>query len=302
MYEYKEKNREHIRNSQDEIDLYFVYSKVRLLLKGIKRKLSDFLNVLFKYKWLMLTLTLIGGGIGYFSYKTIRPYFTSSMTLVLAEIRNQFVENQLQRLSVMIQEDNYSAVAEDLEISINVAKQIKEMRFSNLDQDIVAEDSVLTGSPFEVELTVYNSSFFNSLEPAIANYLESNRYFSKQKRIRQKEIESMITKLEVDIEAIDSVKSNVTSPQGPVNGFVYGSPIDPTNLFRESISMYRQQVELEGDLEQLDNIQIVNGFAPRLRPTGPNLLNYLAIGGGLAFLASIPVAFILERRRRKLLR
>jgi hypothetical protein len=299
MYEHEVKDRNKGASSQDEVDLYFIYTKFGDLLRGIGRSISGFFRVLLRYKWVLLIFTLLGSGIGYLTYNSTKPYYTSSMTLVLAEIRNQFVENQLQRLSIMIQEDNYEAVAEDLDISLEAAKQIKEMNFSNLDQEMIAEDSVLTGSPFEIELSVYNSEYFNSLEPAIANYLESNRYFSKQKLIRQREMERMISKLKEDITAMDSVKKAVVSPRGPVNGFVYGQPLDPANLFRESINMYQKQVELEGDLDQLDNIQIVNGFAPRLRPTGPNLLKYLVIGGAIAFFISIPIALGLDSKRKR---
>ncbi|OKL39630.1 YveK family protein [Pontibacter flavimaris] len=299
MYEHEVKGRNKGASSQDEVDIYFIYTKVGDLLSGMGRSISGFFRVLLRYKWVLLIFTLMGSGIGYLTYKSTKPYYTSSMTLVLAEIRNQFVENQLQRLSIMIQEDNYEAVAQDLDMSVEAAKQIKEMNFSNLDQELIAEDSVLTGSPFEIELSVYNSEYFNSLEPALANYLESNRYFSKQKLIRQREMESMISKLKEDITAMDSVKKAVVSPRGPVNGFVYGQPLDPADLFRESINMYQQQVELEGDLDQLDNIQIVNGFAPRLRPTGPNLLKYLVIGGAIAFFISIPVALGLDSRKKR---
>ncbi|PTX14338.1 subunit length determinant protein [Pontibacter mucosus] len=283
----------------DELDLRYLLDKIGKGFGAIHRKFRFLIQSVRNRYLLIILFTLVGLGVSYLVVRSTKPYYSSSMTLVLAEIRNQFVENQLQRLSIMIQEDNYQAVAEELDISSETARQIKEMAFSNLDQDIIAEDSVLTGSPFEIQLTLYNPVYFNSLEPAIANYLESNRYFFKQKLIKQREVERMISKLKEDITAMDSVKKAVVSPRGPVNGFVYGQPLDPANLFRESISMYQKQVELEGDLEQLDNIQIVNGFTPRLRPTGPNLLKYLLIGGLIAFLISISIALILESRRRR---
>src|SRR5690606_15563127 len=105
-------------------------------------------------------------------------------------------------------------------------------KFTNLDQDRIEEDSVLTGSPFRIELSLFDPQLFIGLEPALTEYLENNRYFARQKRIRQRQVESMITKLKGEINSIDSIKTNVSEPRGPVNGFIYGQPIDPTNLYR----------------------------------------------------------------------
>ncbi|WP_224744221.1 chain length determinant protein [Pontibacter aquaedesilientis] len=229
----------------------------------------------------------------------MKPYYTSSMTLVLANIRNEFIEDQLNKLSEMIEEDNFEAVAERLDITPASAKEIKEMKFINLDQDRVEEDSVLTGSPFRIELSIYNPELFDSLEPAITTYLENNRYFARQKRIKQKQVENMISKLKGEISSIDSMKTSVSEPRGPVNGFVYGQPIDPTNLYKQSITMYKEQVDLEADLEKLANVEIVTGFIPRLKPTGPSLSRFLGIGGLIGLLIGTGVAINLESKKRR---
>ncbi|SFF94221.1 YveK family protein [Pontibacter chinhatensis] len=286
-----------MRNSPDEIDLMVVFRYLGELIGKVQRGVNSVFRIIYKRFLLIFSLIAIGLGLAFALFSLAKPYYTSSMTLVLAEIRNQFVDNQLQRLSVMVGEGNYEAVAEDLDINIDAARQIKEMSFSNLDENRIAEDSVLTGSPFEIELSLYNNVLFPTMEVALANYLENNRYFSKQKSIKQREVESMINRLKGEIAALDSVKTSAATPRGPVNGFVYGEPLDPANLFKESITMYQKQVELEASLEQLDNIQIVNGFAPRLKPTGPKLSLYLLIGGGIAFIIGTIVAVNLEKRK-----
>ncbi|WP_237586843.1 YveK family protein [Pontibacter russatus] len=247
-----------------------------------------------------MSITLTGAILGYGLFSITKPYYNSSMTLILAEIRNEFIEDQLNKLSVLINEQNFGAISERLDISVEAAGEIKGMSFYNLDQDRIAEDSVLTGSPFRIELMLYNNQLFDTMEPALTNYLENNRYFSKQKRIRQQQMQSMISKYKQDIESLDSVKTTVASPQGPVNGFVYGQPIDPSNLYRESINMYQEQIELEAELEQLDNVEVVNGFVTRLRPSGPNLIKYVLVGASIGFLVGLLVALRLESNKRKL--
>ncbi|MCC9135135.1 Wzz/FepE/Etk N-terminal domain-containing protein [Pontibacter silvestris] len=285
--------------SNDEIDVSAVFNSIGRGFEALGKRLAYLFDLLIRRILLISIFILIGLALALGVYFVTDPYYTSSMTLVLADIRNDFVEDQLNNLSIVVREDNFEAVSNTLDISIDAAKKIKEMKFSNLDAERVDEDSVLIGSPFKIELSLYDNRLFDTMEPALANFLENNRYFSKQKRIRQREVESLISKLKNEIGSIDSLKATVSSPRGPVNGFVYGQPVDPTNLYRESTRMYEQQVDLESELDQLDNIQIVNGFAPRLHPTGPNLLKFLAIGGFIAFIIGLIVALNLEKKKRR---
>lgn len=298
MRHLEERDRQNMRENQDEIDLAVIFAYIGRFFQRIGDGIRYTFQAIRHHLVYVVLIVLVGVGLGFAAYSVTKPYYVSSMTLVLSDIRNEFVENQLNNLTEMIREDNIIAVSSGLNISPADARQIKDMRFSNLDQDRVAADSILQGSPFRIELSVYDNALFESMEPAIANYLENNRYFLRQKLIRQQMIQSLIAKIKDDIKTLDSLKTNVASPRGPVNGFVYGEPIDPTNLYRESMALYEEQVKLQSELDQLENIQIVNGFTPRFRPTGPSLIRFIFIGGALAFLIAIIVAVALEGRKR----
>ena len=300
MPNYKEQENRPIRTTTtEEIDLVVIFNYIGSFFRGIGNRINFMIKVALR-NVLVLALVIAGFmGLAFVAFSTTKPYYTSSMTLVLANIRNEFIEDQLDKLSEMISDDNFEAVADRLDITPLAAKEIKEMKFINLDQERVEEDSVLTGSPFRIELTIYDPQLFDSLEPAITNYLENNRYFARQKRIKQKQVENMISKLKGEISSIDSMKTSVSEPRGPVSGFVYGQPIDPTNLYKQSITMYKEQVDLEADLEKLANVEIVTGFIPRLKPTGPSLKKYLGIGGLIGLFIGTIVALNFESKKRK---
>lgn len=281
--------------SNDEIDLRDMLRWVKSILKKTADGFSALIQVTLRRKLLIAAFVIAGLIVSLAAFYLTKPYYSSSMTLVLSEIRNDFVEDQLKKLASMVEDDNFEAVAESLDITVKSAEQIKKLDFWNLDE--VKEDSILTGSPFRVELFLYDNTLFNSMEPAITNYLENNRYFAKQKRIKQKQMESMVGKLRNEISSIDSMKTTSVSPRGPVNGFVYGEPLDPTTLFRESITMYQQQIKLEAELEQLDNIEVVTGFSPQSRPAAPSLLKYLIIGTIASFFVGLVVAINSEKKK-----
>lgn len=283
----------------EEIDLNEVFRAIGNLFKSIGRGINYVISLVLRKIILISAFVALGAALGFAFYYVSKPYYTSSMTLMLANIRNEFIEDQLNKLSIMIEENNFEAVAERLEITEQSARQIKSMDFSNLDQERVEEDSVLTGSPFRIELALYDRKLFDNMEPALTSYLENNRYFSKLKTIKQRQVESMISKLEEELSSIDSMKMTTGSPRGPVNGFVYGQPIDPTNLYKESVSMYKEQVELEAYLANINNVEVVTGFIPKLKPSGPSLMRSLGIGGAVAFVIGFIVALNLDRKSRR---
>lgn len=288
----------HTPRASDEIDLREFFHRIGSLFTKLWNATLYAFTVLKKRFVLISFFVLVGILGGYGVYKVTKPYYSSSMTLVLSNIRNEFVEDQLSKLVEMINDDNYVAISQNLDISEGAARKIKGMQFSNLDENRIEKDSILTGSPFRIELDLYDSNLFNSMEPALTNYLENNRYFSKQKRIKQRQVENTISKLKNEIISLDSLKTTVSSPRGPVNGFVYGEPIDPTNLYRESLSMFKEQAKLEADLDQLDNIQVVTGFSPRSKPTNPKLLQYLIYGGAFLFFIGLITALRIERNKK----
>lgn len=291
----EEYTRTNNRNYRDEVDLREVFRLIGNGFSSLALIIRKGVRIAYKRAALIIVVSLIGVGLSYGAYYVTKPYYTSSMTLVLADIRNEFVEDQLTKLVDMIEEDNYAAISNKLDIGEDAAKQIKSMTFSNLDENRIAEDSVLTGSPFRIELQLYDNELFSSMEPALSNYLENNRYFSKQKRIKQRQVESIIVKLKEEIKSIDSLKTTVSNPRGPVNGFIYGEALDPTTLYRESVGMFKEQADLEAQLDQLDNIQVVTGFSPRIKPTGPKLLKFMFFGGLLFFFIGFAIAVSKEK-------
>ncbi|TXK18388.1 chain length determinant protein [Pontibacter qinzhouensis] len=299
MYnEHPVKERRASERENDEIDLWQLFKIFGEIGQKANNKISNALDLLRRRALLILGFIMAGIAMSYGAFKMTKPYYTSSMTFVLASIRNEFVKEQLNGLAEMVKEDNFEAISERLDISEESARQIKDLTFVNLDEEHIEDDSVLTGSPFRIELKLYDNRLYSSLEPAITNFLESNRYFSKQKQIKENQYRKLISKYRSEISSIDSIKGSVITPRGPVHGFVYGEPLDPTNLYRQGIDMYQQQVDLEADLDQLDNMQVVNGFVPRRRPSGPSLLMFLFIGAVTTFVVGFIVANVVDKKRR----
>ncbi|RNI22448.1 chain length determinant protein [Rufibacter latericius] len=290
--------------SADEIDLRVVFDKIGSFLKKVFHLIkSAFLLVLRRWP-LFLLITLLGIGLGYVDFFLKRPFYKSFLTLAPAEIRNEFFEDQVNRLAVLILDGNVDQVATDLKISPEDASKVKSIRYVNIDHNRVAEDSIMTGAPFRLDVELYDKTYFPPFQKAIVSYLDSNPFFTKSTQAKKEQIRSMIEKLRIDIASIDSIKRTAVSLRGPANGFVYGEPLDPTELYKQSAELFEKQAYLESQLRKMETIQVVVGFAPLIHPTGPKVKIHLALGAVLGFVGAFILVlwyeYKLRQRKRRL--
>ncbi|WP_207431159.1 chain length determinant protein [Sabulibacter ruber] len=283
----------------DEIDLRVVFRKLVSFGKKIQLKFIRTFFLLLRRWPVVLGVTLLGIGLGYLMFETTRPFYRSSLTLAPAEIRNTFFEGQVTRLSNLVMDGNREMVAADLKISPENAGKIKSIKYANIDETLIAEDSLLVGAPFRIDVELYDSKFFAPFQAALIEYFERNTFFTRNTQARREQLQSLIDKLKLDIASIDSIKRSAVALRGPANGFVYGEPLDPTNLYRQSAELFEKQAHLEAQLRRLETVQVVVGFAPLLHPTGPKVKVYLLVGAILGFFLSYLLVLRLEHQRKK---
>ncbi len=107
-------------------------------------------------------------------------------------------------------------------------------------------------------------------------------------------------KLEVEMHQMDSLKFVIASnmaPRGTQTGFVFGQPIDPINMFKEGINLFKEDLLLNQELELIDNIQVIQDFVPRAKPDSPRLVKNIVLFGAGSFLLGLILAFYLERKK-----
>ncbi|WP_205503240.1 chain length determinant protein [Rufibacter psychrotolerans] len=282
--------------SEDEIDLDVLFGRMNRFFSRLYGGIKSVFRFLRRKALTLLLFTLVGLAAAFGLHTVSRPYYSSDMTMVLPEVRNEYVEDLVSNLNLMVKEKNSKQVSKHLGISEQTALDLKGVTYQTLDQGI-PQDSVLEGGPFIVTVEVYNNQVFDSLQTGIARYLGNNHYFNKQRQIKQEHLGRLVDKLKEDIASLDSVKRKAIELNGPANGLVYGEALDPSQLYRESLSFYEKQTGIEAEIKRLNNIEVVVGFIPRLAPSGPSLVKYLLVGALSAFLLGCLVALYADKRR-----
>ncbi|MFB9862596.1 hypothetical protein [Rufibacter immobilis] len=283
----------------DEVDLREVLHWIRNGIHGFRAWCKYALGVLVRYLPLILLLIALLMGTSYYLFTRERPYYTSSATLLPGNIRNEYFKAEINRLADLVRDGNHAVLNAELKLGVEQSAQIKSLTFLNLEEEKIEEDSVLEGAPFQVKAEVYDNTLFIPLQKALQSYLGQNVYFAKRTQARKEQLEQQITKLKQDIATIDSLVRASGTTRGPVNGFVYGEPLDPSGLYRQSTLMLEDMSKLEAELKELETVQVVVGFAPMIHPTAPILKKYLLVGGTIGGLVAFLVALWIDKRRKK---
>jgi len=304
------KNEERIVRNSAERDDSEIDTGIEALLK-IQRSISKFFmklsysvsylfQVIRKRLLFLIISIIIGAGAGILLYFNTTPTYHTSMTLTSRVLDNRHCATIIENLQLIVDDESYNLLAKTLKVSEKVAEQIDEIEYANLYKIEDDKDTVLLGIPFKISLSVYDPAVIDTMQVALVNYLEDNEYSHIRKAIRKQEKELLIEKFQGEISQLDSLKGIIAASliqRGTSSGIIFGEPLDPLNVYRESIKLYKQELELNSNLILNDNIQVISPFMAREKPDSPKLLLNIIIGGLIAFFIGFLIALRLEIKR-----
>jgi len=291
-----------MQKQDDEINVIDSLSFFRNIFTSIGNVVKGFLSFTFRNIILLIVFFVIGLAGGFVHYKFSKPVYSSEMTLVSGYIDNYICSQIIEKLQDYVEDDIPELLGEKLGITTEDAKKIKKIRFSNFDEETADEykyaDTIVPRMPFRVSVLTTDYSVYPLLQNAIMNYFEKNPFVIQQKNIRQTNNQFIINKIQIQQVELDSLKkvvSNHLVPRGAQNGFVFGQPLDPLNIYREVIGLYKEELEIKTDIIlTAKNIRVVQDFEVREKPYRPKFLLSIAVFGMmgvvLGYLICIPKA------------
>lgn len=295
-----------MQQKDDEIDIKFIFTKAGDAFTAFWNFLLHSFSVAQKRWVLILFFCLSGVGMGVGFFFNSSPVYNSTLILSSNVLSNDFCADIINTLDLIISDKTPALLARKLKISISSAKAIKKLEFDNYDEKLKTiykdKDTIVLGRPFRVIASTYNNTVFDTLQKALVSYLENNEYALKRKAIKSDNLNLMQSKIKNQLDQLDSLKSVVTSnltPRGTQSGFVFGQPIDPINVYKQEIELFKSDLDLKKDLILIDNIQVIQDFVARDKPDSPRLLKNIAIFGMLAFLLGLIFALSLEKRKKQ---
>jgi len=263
-------------NTQGEIDLIEIIIYIQNVLK---RNFNTIIIFFF--------IGLIAGLMYYFLAKKT---YTSSMVISSGMLTAANGSSLINTLDVLVQEENFILLSKKLGMTPNQVESIKEINVSSIFKEEEEDNDM---NIFRINVQIHNNDLLDSLESGIIHYLEGNVYVKKRIELKKKNLLTLIDKINEEISEIDSIKNNVHANMVAKSDNLNLYLLDPVSIYKEAITLFQQELELQSELELIDNIQVIESFTRFERSISPRT-RHIIFGPLLGLLFSFIVISIKE--------
>lgn len=281
-----------MQKQDDEINVIDSLSFFRNIFTSIGNAVKGFFSFTFRNIILLIIFFVIGLAGGFAHFKFSKPVYSAELILASNYIDNDICSEIIEKLQGYVDDKTPELLGKKLDITTEEAEKIKKIRFSNFNEKIAEKykdaDTVVLGMPFRVNVLVSDFTVYPVLQDALMGYFEKNPFVIQQKNIRQTNNQLIINKIQtqqIELDSLKKVVSNHLVPRGAQNGFVFGQPLDPLNIYREVISLYKEELEIKADIiRTAKNTKVIQDFEVREKPYRPKFLLSLAVCGMLGLI------------------
>jgi hypothetical protein len=281
-------------------------------LLDVFRKIFSSIGSFFKWIWLsfidnlllIIGFTLLGTVAGTAHYFIAKPVYNSDLVLSSNYLQNDMCSEIVENLQGYVEDKTPELLGKKLGLETEDARKIKKIEYKNFNEKLTKkyEDTVVLGLPFRINVMASDFRIFEKLQPALIAYFDKNPDVIIEKNIRQTNTKLMIEKIQREQVGLDSLKKVIAGhlvPRGPENGFVFGQPLDPLNIYREGIKLYQDEINKTADLlRTAQNIRVIRDFQVREKPYLPRMPISLGIGTALGVIIGFIIAYAKEARKK----
>ena len=148
-----------------------------------------------------------------------------------------------------------------------------------------------------LEVRTTNNTLWPKLTTGFINYLENNSFVKLRVDQQKNFYTQLVTSLDKEIKDLELLKSKILS--GAISTYSKDGMIlmDPSSISSQIIDLTKEKIEFQNKLENVNVIQIIEGFTVFENPTWPNLLVSVAIGLFLG--AAVAIAIMVTKAVRQ---
>jgi uncharacterized protein YneF (UPF0154 family) len=201
--------------------------------------------VFIKKYFIVLCVTLVVGiVVGILDFYFGKNYYRTNLIASSPVINNQVVYEIAEPIKFFISNEMYDTVAAKLNISVDVAKNIKR-----IDMDTSIFQAV------KIELDLYDKKDIKLVQEGLMYYFNSIPFVMSSINVQKGELKTYIDVLDKEISDLnniqDAVLANLKSNQA-------GGVISPSGMFDEIVTMYDKRIELVTQFSTLQPFKVIN--------------------------------------------
>lgn len=271
----------------EEIDLFFIFRPIGKLLMRAGVSIAYYFSVLRANLLLFFAIVIILSGLGF----SLRYFVPASYTtqgvfasrLLPASYCNILTED-------LNSHTGEPVIAGLLHISAAAADHIGKIEMVPVKELLDSKDSALHG--FSLILNLKKMDSLAVIQRGLVGYYENNEYSLRRKEERRSSLLSLRLDISAKIGSLDSLSRIVNSsiiPRSAGQGIILGQPIDPVNVYRAQAGYYKEKVDIDSTLANLDDIETVQPFLPLSIPNSPHFNKLF----GYSILVALAIALIM---------
>ena len=256
------------------IDSKDVISLLSALISFYKKLARYILSSVREYFVVAIIVAGTTVGVKWYFWHSQVPVYEAETTLYFNNLSRKSYGEMIQKLSILVGNHSYASLSGILNISIDDAKAIIDIRATNMVGTPLYEDSSPGNSPIYIHVTSSSNRVFEPLQAGLLVYLNSSPYRSSRNRTEKESVYKKIDFVKDDIAHVDSVIQAYT---------VYirnASPVKDSSLDISKItSLLSYKNELEDKLTWLqssklkeveNSVELFNGFVVPDNPSKTN--------------------------------
>ncbi len=250
----------------------------------------------------MLAGFLVGVIPGILYYYQSPKYYKGSMILTSTKLYKKTFADIVEQLNNVSSSGMSSSLSRELNISPDIAKEIRYFDTKNtFDKPLKEDTSTKLNQPFKIVIGLNNADSIARMQEALLAYL-NNR--PQLKHIREQEsliYTAKLKQLDSELANIDSLKRefNKFLATSKINATVYSSAINPAEIYEQSINLLRER-EYTQRLLTIENnaVSLLDGFKVSVSTRPISLIRLILITGTLGVMLGFTISFLLETRKK----
>jgi hypothetical protein len=260
--------------NSDEIDLVELLARIVI---SIKNNIS-----------LIIIAFAVGSLLGLAYYQFVPKAYESKMMISSDILTESYSKTLVSDLGKLIKENNLSSLSSKLSLSENQSSSLLLIEIKS-----TIEKSENVKEQEKNYLTVTCRSKDNEIWPVLQGgliaFFESNDYVKIRVEQRKKYITQIIEKIDKELIDLNELKTRITNGQMTQSGKDNVVLFDPTTVNTTILDLNKEKITLQNSLENVNSVQLVDGFTVFEKPASPKLSISLIAGAsfGLFFVALI---------------
>jgi hypothetical protein len=284
----------------DEIDLMDLFRRFGKTLTRWSRAIGRAFLISFFFllkRWLPLGLSIVFGvGVSLLLKITSESYYSSDLVLRTNPVSTSDMISYLNQLKIYCKEENKEALSQALSLKNEETKNIIDVGafwiidkyrdgvpdFVDYKNNINVSDTVLSRMQDRLDIRVITkfAQDYSKIKEGIIRYINSDSLFQRHNRVRLRQNQELLTRLNYDIVQLDSLQKfkyfEETKNRHPQNGgqMIFLQEQKTQLIYSDIYTLYARKQTLEADRELFkDIVTVLSDFTVTIK----------RINGGLFF-------------------